>query len=281
MEKLANVSRKVFGKLHLPPLVSRELELAVRKSWPTMDPHEYGYIPYFTATIAFLAVMPLIFVFGRLIGLLIAFMAALAGFLTPILIPFMRVSSAASQIDARLAGLTGFLSIVAHSVPLVDELVYLAARGEPPGSPLRRVLAYVLYRIRVLGEPPVQALLEAAEVSPSMHLATLLRGIARTLETLGDVPGYLEREFESLLAEKARRVERTLAPLTYMVEIYILLVMLSPLIFFLIAFVGTALGAQGIDPRLMLLFFMVVFVPVGTLVLGTMTGRALEEVETL
>jgi len=119
-------------------------------------------------------------------------------------------------------------------------------------------------------------------ISPSRRLARILEGLSSSIRTLGDPTRFLVGEFVSLIEEKASKVEKALTSLIYILEGFIITVVLGPVIVVLISVLGGMMGIPlGLPAEDILVFTLVFLVPISILVTLIISDSIASEVEAI
>ena len=279
LKTLVEISRTVFERLGLPPLSSTSLELAVYRALPGIKPSDYGYLPYLVMLIIAILLVPPASALLGLLGLGISILVAMIGGALVIVYPYMKVSSDANTIDKFLVSYVGFLAILSatgKNMITALETVYKIERSEP----VKRLALRGLYYSKALGRDVTSTLNYMALISPSRRLARILEGLSSSIRTLGDPTRFLVGEFENLIEEKASKVEKALTSLIYVLEGFIIMVVLGPIIVVLISVLGGMMGISlGLPAEDILVLTLVFLVPISIFVTLIISDSIASEVE--
>jgi len=279
LKTLVGISKSIFRRLGLPPLSNTPLELAVYRVLPGIKPSDYGYLPYLIMLIVAILSLPLSLLLLGLLGLGVSMLIVMLSGALAIVYPYMKASSDASTIDKYLTSSIGFLAILSatgKNVVTALEIIYRVERVEP----IRRLVLRGLYYSKVLGRDIVSTLNYMAFISPSRRLARILEGLSSSIRTLGDPTKFLVSEFESLIEEKASKVEKALTSLIYILEGFIIMVIIGPVIVVLVSVLGGMMGISlGLPAEDMLVLTLVFLVPISMLVTLIISDSIASEVE--
>jgi len=276
---LVEISKAIFRRLGLPPISNTPLELTVYRVLPGIKPSDYGYLPYLIMLITATLSLPLTLLLLGPLGLGISLLVVMLSGALAIVYPYAKASSDASTIDKHLVSSIGFLAILSatgKNVITALETVYKVERVEP----IKKLVLRGLYYSKVLGKDIVSTLNYMALISPSRRLARILEGLSSSIRTLGDPTRFLVSEFESLIEEKASKVEKALTSLIYILEGFIIMVIIGPVIVVLVSVLGGMMGISlGLPAEDILVFTLVFLVPISMLVTLVISDSIASEVE--
>ena len=281
LKTLVEISKNLFARLGLPPFLNASLELAVYRALPGIKPLDYGYLPYLVMLIVATLLVPLAFSLLGLLGLGISILVAMIGGALVIMYPYMKASSDASAIDKFLVSYVGLLAVLSATGKNMIASLETVYRIEE-NKPVKKLVLRGLYYSKVLGKDVVSTLNYMALISPSRRLARILEGLSSSIRTLGDPTRFLVGEFVSLIEEKASKVEKALTSLIYILEGFIITVVLGPVIVVLISVLGGMMGIPlGLPAEDILVFTLVFLVPISILVTLIISDSIASEVEAI
>jgi len=279
LKTLVEISKNLFARLGLPPFLNASLELAVYRALPGIKPLDYGYLPYLVMLIIATLLVPLAFSLLGLLGLGISILVAMIGGALVIMYPYMKASSDASAIDKFLVSYVGLLAVLSATGKNMIASLETVYRIEE-NKPVKKLVLRGLYYSKVLGKDVVSTLNYMALISPSRRLARILEGLSSSIRTLGDPTRFLIGEFVSLIEEKASKVEKALTSLIYILEGFIIMVILGPVIVVLISVLGGMMGISlGLPAEDILVFTLVFLVPISILATLIISDSIASEVE--
>ena len=279
LKTLVEISKNLFARLGLPPFSNVSLELAVYRALPGIKPLDYGYLPYLAMLIIITLLAPPAFALLGLLGLGISILVAMIGGALVIVYPYVKASSDASAIDKFLVSCIGFLAILSATGKNMIASLETVYRIEE-NKPVKKLVLRGLYYSKVLGKDVVSTLNYMALISPSRRLARILEGLSSSIRTLGDPTRFLIGEFVNLIEEKASKVEKALTSLIYILEGFIIMVILGPVIVVLISVLGGMMGISlGLPAEDILVFTLVFLVPISILATLIISDSIASEVE--
>jgi len=275
LEVLVEISKSLFSRLGLPPLSNTSLELAVYRALPGIRSSDYGYFPYLVMLVILILSIPPAFASLGLLGLAISILVSMIGGALAIIYPYVKVNSDANAIDKFLVSYIGFLAILSatgKNMVSALETIYRIERLKP----LRKLILRGLYYSKVLGRDVTSTPL----ISPSRRLARILEGLSSSIKTLGDPTKFLISEFEGLIEEKASKMEKALTSLIYVLEGFIVMVIVGPVIIVLISVLAGMMGISlGLPAENILVLTLVFIVPISILVALAISDSIASEVE--
>ena len=175
----------------------------------------------------------------------------LATFLFMYFYPAMEKKSAEDKINQELPFATIHMAAVSGSMIDPSNIFkIIVATGEY--KYLEKEFVKLINEINIYGYDFVSALRRSAYNSPSRKLSELFNGLATTITSGGNLPGFFEKRAQSLLFEyRLEREKYTRSAETFM-DIYISVVIAAPMILMLLLIMmsvsglGISLGANMI-----------------------------------
>jgi len=201
--------------------------------------------------------------------------AALVGLLTAVALPggvyaygALRPDWAAQdrrrRIDQDLRGALAYAAALGSADVPVDEILRGLAQEPEIYGEVTREAAGVLRDTDLLGHDILTALNDASRRSPSMKFQEFLQGVVATAESGGDFKEYLidrAREYER---ESPARLSRAVESLSFVAEMYVVIVVAFPLFLLILLTVFSLLnGGSGLLVTVWLL--VAVLVPMAQL----------------
>jgi len=176
-----------------------------------------------------------------------------------ILYPLYRRRQRAKKIDANLVYTAGYMGVLSAGGLSIERILERVTEVEQRPS-IRDLSVRAIRNIKMFGLDVASSLKDVAVHSSSEIFSKLLIGVINTIKTSGDLKGLLMFEFKSLLQVKRDQLKRTLGTLTYIGEIYITAMIVSPIVIIIMLTILSILGgsAFGLSPvtQLNLLVFM-------------------------
>jgi hypothetical protein len=248
--KIANKFFSEFSDKIVSDKTFTDLEKDLRQANLQFTPRSYFSVAFLTTCIAFFAgvLIALFFFFfnissampivtaatgaigGRLLkSLIIIVLAPVITFIIMYSYPNLEKSSTEARIEEELPFATIHMSAISGSMidpsKIFDIIIstheYLAVEKE---------FKKLINEINLYGYDLVSALRNSAYNTPSKKLSELLNGLATTINSGGDLPGFFEKRSQTLLFEnRLEQEKKTKAAETFM-DIYISLVVAAPMI---------------------------------------------------
>jgi archaellum biogenesis protein FlaJ (TadC family) len=125
--------------------------------------------------------------------------------------------------------------------------------------PLNRLTRKFLTNIKLLGVDVHTAIRDIADKSPSRMLSRHLEAIRTTIMTSGDLKGLLTYEVGRQLAKKKEKLRNTLNTLVYVGELYVTLLVVTPVLFILMITILSLMGGASFGKSSALQLNLIVF----------------------
>ncbi len=185
--------------------------------------------------------------------------ASLIALIILILYPLYKRSQRAKKIDANLVYTAGYMGVLSAGGLSIERILERVTEVEKH-PPIRDLSVRAIRNIKMFGLDISSSLMDVTIHSPSEIFSRLLTGIVNTIKTSGDLKGLLAFEVTRLLQIKREQLKRTLGTLTYIGEIYVTAMIVSPIVVIIMLTILSILGgsAFGLSPvaQLNLLVFM-------------------------
>lgn len=168
---------------------------------------------------------------GKLVWILIVI--PLTGFFISYSYPSVERKNAEAQIDYELPFATINMAAIAGSlISPIKIFEIITTSNEFPH--VKKELTKLLNEINIYGYDIVNASQNIAEITPSKKMSELLKGLATTINSGGDLTQFFKTRADSLLFEyKINRNKETKSAETFM-DLYISIVIAAPMIFMLL-----------------------------------------------
>ncbi len=111
--------------------------------------------------------------------------------------------------------------------------------------PFKALINRFLVNINLLGMDILSALNEMADQSPSKSLAKQLSSIRTTVMTSGDLKNLLLYEVDRQLQKKRETLKNSVNTLVYVGEIYVTMMVVTPVLFILMITILSIMGGMG------------------------------------
>jgi flagellar protein FlaJ len=166
-----------------------------------------------------------------------------------ILYPLYCRSQRRKKIDANLVYTAGYMGVLSAGGISIERIFERVSEVEQQPA-IKDLIRRFLTNIKVFGLDVISSLRDVADRSPSEVFSRLLAGVTNTVQTSGDLKGLLMFEANRLLHAKREQLKRTLGSLTYLAEIYVTAVVVSPIVVIIMLTILSILGtaAFGLPP---------------------------------
>jgi len=192
--------------------------------------------------------------------------------------PSYRASRRAKVIDSSLIYTVGYSRVLALAGLSIERI--LERISEVDGNRVIREMAKrVIADIRIFGLDVVSSLEDLSARSASQIFSKLLEGITNTMKTSGNLAELFAFEAGRLYEKKIEELENTIGILAYLGEIYVSLIVVSPIIFILMLTILSVLGgnAFGLPPVLQINIIVLFGIPLMAFVFAIILDSILRE----
>ncbi len=157
------------------------------------------------------------------------FVVPIATFVIMLIYPSLEKGAAQVKIDEEIPFATIHMSAISGSLIDPSKIFnIIIMTNEYPY--LEKEFTKLINEINIYGYDLVSALKDAADKSPSKKLSELFNGLATTINSGGDLPGFFDKRSQTLLFEHSiEKEKKTKAAETFM-DIYISVVIAAPMI---------------------------------------------------
>jgi len=258
---------------------NEHLKVSLERAHIYLRPDVYLGYSYLNMLVAFAGTFALVLLLAmvRAAGL-IAVPASVFVFLIPVpivlagsiylltfLIPDLRASSRARDIDTKLPYALNYIATMASAGVTPHKIFESLARQEVYGE-VANEAAWITRDLQLLGRDVVGALGSAVERSPSIKFQDLLQGAITTLTSGGDLKTYFQSKSEQFMYDNRQEQKRALDSLGVLAESFVTVVVAGPVFLLVMLSVMTMFGS---DPRSSLsLGYLVILVMIPLAQLG-------------
>lgn len=214
------------------------------------------------ATLGTLAVFGIVFLPVRAFILLGLFPLVLASsvYLVTFVLPDIRASTRARDIEAKLPYALNYIATMASAGVTVDKIFDSLASQQVYGE-IANEAAWISRDLQVLGKDVMGALNAALDRSPSAKFQDFLQGAIITLTSGGELKDYFRAKADQYAYENVREQERFLDGLGVISESYVTLVVGAPLFLLVLLSVLTLFGTNPSSALLIGYTFILVLLP--------------------
>lgn len=197
------------------------------------------------AAMGAVAVPATLFVFLVPLPLVLAFTTYLLTFV----IPDLRASNRARDIDAKLPYALSYAATMA-SAGMTPDRIFATLAKQPLYGEVASEAAWISRDLQLLGKDLAAALTEAIDRSPSVKFQDFLQGALSTISSGGDLKQYFLSKSEQYVYENRQNQKKFLDNLGVLGESFVTVVVAGPLFLLVLLSVMSTLGG---DPRSLLL----------------------------
>jgi archaellum biogenesis protein FlaJ (TadC family) len=172
-----------------------------------------------------------------IIAILVFLTCSLIGLINPI----YKREQAKSHLENNLVYSLSYMAVLSSSGMPIEKILERVSNVED-NPPLTRLTKKFLTEIKLLGVDVRTALRHIAEMSPSRALSKQIEGIRTTIITSGDLKTLLTYEVERQLQKKKEKLRNTLNTLVYIGELYVTLMVVTPVLFILMITILSIMG---------------------------------------
>lgn len=166
-------------------------------------------------------------------------------YLLTYVLPDVRASSRARDIDARLPYALNYIATMA-SAGITPDRIFASLSNQPIYGEVANEAAWISRDLRLLGKDITGALTAAIDRSPSVKWQDLLQGAITSVTSGGDLKTYFLAKSEQFMYENRQEQKRFLETLGVLAESFVTVVVAAPLFLLVLLSVMTLFGS---DPR--------------------------------
>ena len=183
---------------------------------------------------------------------------ALSGFFS-IYYPYYKRGEAKGRLEDGLIYFLSYMTVLSASGMSIERILERIAEVED-NPPLIHLSKKFLMNIRLFGMDIRSALKDIANMSPSKIFTRQLEGISTAIATSGDLKTLLIYEVDRQLQSKREKLRDKLNSLVYVGEIYVVMMVITPILFILIIAILSVLGGQGLGANVTIQLNLLVFI---------------------
>lgn len=259
LSRYERLAYRLFGpSLQKAARQNYHLKHSLKEAHIFKRPEEYLSFSYLNMVVALIAtgVPVAIFALLAIVGLFplplttlvllapLPFVSAAIIYLLTFIIPDLRASARARDIDAKLPYALNYIATMSSAgVPPRDVFSGLAA--QPVYGEVAKEARLIVRDLEMLGKDVVTALADAIDRTPSQRLQDLLQGAITTLTSGGDLKSYFLSKSEQYVYENRQDQENFLETLGVLTESFIVVVVAAPLFLLVMFSVMASLSANA------------------------------------
>ncbi|MCX6654138.1 MAG: type II secretion system F family protein [Candidatus Bathyarchaeota archaeon] len=173
--------------------------------------------------------------------------------------PYYRRHESKVRLEDGLIYFLSYMAILSASgMPIERILERLTEVEENP--PLIHLTKKFMLNVRLFGMDIRTAIRDIGEMSPSKTLAKQFEGIRTAIATSGDLKALLVYEVERQLEVKRDMLKAKINTLVYIGELYVAMMVVTPILFIIIISVLSILGANALGGSSVTQLNLIVFV---------------------
>lgn len=188
-------------------------------------------------------------------------------YLLTFLVPDMRASSRARDIEARLPYALNYMATMASAGITPDKIFYSLSQQSVYGE-VANEAALIHRDLNLMGRDLVTALTAAIDRSPSMKFQDLMQGAITAISSGGDLKHYFRSKNEQFFYENRQDQQKFLESLGVLAESYVTVVVAGPVFMLVLLSVMLMFGGSGTNMLTMGYLLVLVLVPGAQLAFG-------------
>ncbi|MFH2110864.1 MAG: type II secretion system F family protein [Candidatus Bathyarchaeota archaeon] len=180
--------------------------------------------------------------------------------------PLHQRNELREKVEDSLVYTLSYMTVLAAGGVSLEQIMERVSQIEENPT-LNQLAKKFIIDAKLLGYDVTSALMDISFRSPSEALSMLFESIATTLQTSGDLKSLLSFEVQKQLQKKREKLEKTKGALVYMGELYVTLIVVTPILLILMLTILSALGGApfGISTILQLNLMVFFGIPVFSL----------------
>ncbi len=191
-----------------------------------------------------LAGIPILSVMNFLVSLVVGVMAALLTLIFAYMYPGMKASNRKGPINNNLPYITNFLTLLSSSnVP--PSLIFKSMAKIDTLKEVKQEFSNIVRDVEVFGQDLMTSIVENAKLTPNAELREIFLGYVATVRTGGNPTEYLKVTSNQITKERISKLDMMLESLSAMAEIYIMVLVATPLLFVVLFATLGMIGGGG------------------------------------
>ncbi len=201
-------------------------------------------IPVTFVLFPFLIGIPHLSVMNFLVTLVVGVLAALLTLIIMYMYPGMKASNRKGPINNNLPYITNFLTLLSSSnVP--PSLIFKSMAKINTLKEVQLEFSNIVRDVEVFGQDLMTSIVENAKLTPNPELREILLGYVATVRTGGNPTEYLKVTSNLITKERISKLDMMLESLSAMAEIYIMVLVATPLLFVVLFATLGMIGGGG------------------------------------
>ena len=221
-------------------------------------------IPVTFVVFPLIAGVPILSVMNLLISLVVGVLVAILTLIIMYVYPSMKATSRKGPIDNNMPYITNFLTLLSSSnVP--PSLIFKSMARIDTLKEVKLEFNNIVRDVEIFGNDLMTSILENAKLTPNKDLREILLGYVATVRTGGNPTEYLKVTSNQITKERISKLDMMLESLSAVAEIYIMILVATPLLFTVLfatlGMIGGG-GVGGIDMGLLLYLLTYLGIPI-------------------
>ena len=190
----------------------------------------FASIPLAFVLVPLLTGMPILSIMNILLSFIIGISAALLVMLVMYIYPGMKASNRKGPIENNLPYTANFLTLLSSSnVP--PSLIFKSMAKIETLKEVQIEFGNIVRDVEVFGNDLLSSILDNSKLTPNKDLREMLLGYVATVRTGGNPTEYLKITSQQITKERISKLDMMIESLSAMAEIYIMLIVATPLLF--------------------------------------------------
>ncbi len=177
--------------------------------------------------------------------------------------PLYRKNQMKTQIENSLLYVLSYMAALSAGGVPIERIMERVSEVEESEA-LRMIAGKFMADVRIFGFDVPSALRDVARRSPSELMEKLLDGLRNVIQTSGDLRSLLTYEVSRMLERRREKLKRMMGTLVYLGELYVAMLIVTPILFILILTVLSVIGGNplGVPPQVQLNILIFIGIPV-------------------
>jgi flagellar protein FlaJ len=172
--------------------------------------------------------------------------------------PIYQSGNRKSKLEDNLVYSLSYMAVLSASGMPIERIINRLHEIEED-SPLKDLSKKFIINTSVFGYDVLTALRDLSDRSPSDTFSKIIYSIRTSVYTSGDLETILTYEFERQLQEKKESLKKMLGSLVYIGELYVTMMVVSPILFILMLTILSVIGGRGLGGSSILQLNLIVF----------------------
>jgi len=181
--------------------------------------------------------------------------------------PLYRRNQIRTKIENSLIYTISYMTILSACGIHIDRIMERISEVEENPA-IKQLATKFMINVRLLGLDVISALKQTSRSSQSEILSNLLASVSNTIQTSGDLKGLLQFEVKTELERKRERMKKMIGTLTYVGEIYVTLLVVTPILIILMLTIVSVIGFGPASASSVIQLNLMVFLGIPVLAIG-------------